>query len=88
MDSFARRKWEKEAEKRQNSSLKIRMGVRTFRNIWVNKKSSSKYHTNIYYNLMEDTRVKCDASHSGLGATLEQKEPKRIGNQLRSRRDI
>ena len=25
-----------------------------------------------YYNPLKDTRVKCDASHSGLGATLEQ----------------
>ena len=26
-----------------------------------------------YYDPKKDTRVKCDASHSGLGATLEQK---------------
>ena len=25
-----------------------------------------------YYNPSRETRVKCDASHSGLGATLEQ----------------
>ena len=25
-----------------------------------------------YYDPLKDTRVKCDASHSGLGATLEQ----------------
>ena len=26
-----------------------------------------------YYDQNKDTRVKCDASHTGLGATLEQK---------------
>ena len=36
-----------------------------------------------YYKPVKDYRVKCDASHSGLGATLEQKRAK-----LLLRRDI
>ena len=36
-----------------------------------------------YYNPANDTPVKCDASHSGLGATLEQKIAERgIGYHL------
>ena len=34
------------------------------------KKAVAQIH---YYDLKKDNRVKCDASHSGLGATLEQK---------------
>ena len=29
-----------------------------------------------YYNPAKDTKVKCDPSHNGLGATLEQKTEK------------
>ena len=37
------------------------------------KKAVTKIAQTHYYDPKKNTRVKCDASHSGLGATLEQK---------------
>ena len=37
------------------------------------KKAVARIAQNHYYHPKKDTRLKCDASHSGLGATLEQK---------------
>ena len=37
-----------------------------------------------YYNLLKDTRVKCDASHSGLGQPWSKRQTRKNGYRLHS----
>ena len=50
------------------------MGGRTIGNIRLDKNSGCEYNQIHYYDSKFANRVKCDASHSGLGASLEQQK--------------
>ena len=78
----------KKTQKCENSSKKIRMERRTFGDIRIDKAAVANITKIHYYDSKLLTRVKCDASHSGLGASLEQQNREGSGYRLHSLPDI